>query len=250
MALQQYPIEWSRVSWNPVTGCSRTSPGCDHCYAERMAKRLHGWGMEKYRNGFEVTLHPDTLQLPLKWKKPTLIFVNSMSDIFHDEVPLEYIQQIFTIARRADRHMFQMLTKRSKRLVRLAPKLEWPKNIWMGVTCESQTYTYRIEDLRKVPAAVRFLSLEPLLGPLPNLDLHDIHWAIVGGESGPGARPMKQEWVEEIQRQCTEQNVRFFFKQWGGVNKKAGGRSLHGRTYDDMPDLPEPHAAIQPRLEL
>lgn len=249
MALHQYPIEWSRVSWNPVTGCSKISPGCDHCYAERMAKRLHGYGMEKYRNGFEVTLHPDKLELPLKWKKPTLIFVNSMSDIFHDEVPLEYIQRIFDVAKRADRHIFQMLTKRSKRLARVASKLDWPHNVWMGITCESQTYTYRIDDLRKVPATVRFLSLEPLLGPLRGLNLQDIHWAIVGGESGPGARPMQEAWVLEIQQQCKAQKTAFFFKQWGGVNKKAAGRLLRGKLHEDMPEVPQ-RAAIQPRLEL
>lgn len=243
-------IEWTHATWNPVTGCSKVSPGCDHCYADRMAKRLQAMGVHKYRNGFEVTLHPDVLEAPLRWQKPQIIFVNSMSDLFHEKVPFEYVQQIFDVMRRADHHIFQVLTKRSKRLVRYAPKLDWPENLWMGVTVENSVYQFRIDDLRKVPAAVRFLSLEPLLGPLADLDLRDIHWAIVGGESGPGARPMKREWAEEIRRQCKQQDVRFFFKQWGGMNKKAAGRELNGRTYDDMPPLPSALEQLQPSLGL
>lgn len=243
-------IEWTWVTWNPVTGCNKVSPGCDHCYAERMAKRLQGMGVAKYANGFEVTLHPDVLEAPLRWKKPQIIFVNSMSDLFHEKVSVEYRRRIFDVMVRADWHIFQILTKRSKRLVRLAADLPWPNNVWMGVTCESQPYQFRIDDLRKIPAAVRFLSLEPLLGPLPRLDLHEIHWAIVGGESGPGARPMPKEWVLQIQRQCREQNVPFFFKQWGGLNKKEAGRTLNGRIYDEMPTLPSPTDSFQPSLPL
>lgn len=243
-------IEWTHATWNPVTGCTKVSPGCDHCYADRMAKRLQAMGVHKYRNGFEVTLHPDVLEAPLRWTKPQIIFVNSMSDLFHEKVPFDYVAQIFDVMRRADQHIFQLLTKRSKRLVRYASKLDWPENLWMGVTVENSTYQFRIDDLRKIPAPTRFLSLEPLLGPLSNLDLHDIHWAIVGGESGPGARPMKREWVVDIRRQCKQQDVKFFFKQWGGVNKKALGRLLNGRTYDEMPELPSPLERIQPSLGL
>ncbi len=248
--VQKSRIEWTHSTWNPVTGCSRVSPGCDHCYAERMAKRLQGMGVAKYKNGFEVTLHPDVLEAPLRWTKPQIIFVNSMSDLFHEKVPFSFVEQIFDVMRRADQHIFQLLTKRSKRLVRYAPKLDWPENLWMGVTVESATYQYRIDDLRKVPSTIRFLSLEPLLGPLPDLDLHDIHWAIVGGESGPGARPIKKEWVEEIRKQCRQQKTAFFFKQWGGVNKKEAGRILNGRTYDEMPALPSPMERLQPSLGL
>ncbi|MBI5266046.1 MAG: phage Gp37/Gp68 family protein [candidate division Zixibacteria bacterium] len=240
----QSRIEWTESTWNPVTGCSKVSPGCDHCYADRMAKRLQGMGVHKYRNGFEVTLHPSELEAPLRWRKPQIIFVNSMSDLFHPQVPFAYVEQIFDVMRRANHHVFQILTKRSKQLVRAADKLDWPPNVWMGVTVESQPYTFRINDLRKTKAAVKFLSLEPLLGPLVNLDLHEIDWAIVGGESGPGARPMDKKWVRDIRRQCREQSVHFFFKQWGGVNKKAAGRTLDGRIYDAMPPLPDPVAAL------
>lgn len=250
MARSQTRIQWTWSTWNPVTGCSKVSPGCDHCYADRMAKRLQGMGVAKYKNGFEVTLHPDVLEAPLRWSKPQIIFVNSMSDLFHEKVPFTFVEQIFDVMRRADQHVFQLLTKRSKRLVRYAPKLDWPENLWMGVTVESATYKFRIDDLRKVPSPVRFLSLEPLLGPLPDLDLHDIHWAIVGGESGPGARPIKKEWVEEIRKQCRQQKTAFFFKQWGGVNKKEAGRILNGRTYDEMPVLPSPMERLQPSLGL
>ncbi len=200
-----------------------------------MAKRLQGMGVAKYANGFKLTIHPESLEEPLSWKKPQVVFVNSMSDMFHKDIPFEFLQQIFEVMRRADWHIFQILTKRSKQLVRKAELLDWPANVWMGVTVESHHYTYRIEDLRKVPAPVRFLSMEPLLGPVPGLDLSGIDWVIVGGESGPGARPMKREWVLDIQAQCTRQCVAFNFKQWGGVNKKASGRLLQGRTWDEVP---------------
>jgi protein gp37 len=248
MATSRTKIEWTFATWNPVTGCNKVSPGCDHCYADRMAKRLQAMGVEKYRNGFDVTMHPDVLEAPLRWRKPQIIFVNSMSDLFHEKVTAEFRRAIFDVMVRADWHIFQILTKRSKRLVRAAADLPWPSNVWMGVTCESQPYQFRIDDLRKVPAAVRFLSLEPLLGPLTGLDLHEIHWAIVGGESGPGARPMKKEWVVDIQRQCRVQKVPFFFKQWGGSNKKAAGRSLNGRIFDEMPVMPSPTDSFQPTL--
>ena len=237
-------IEWTHSTWNPVTGCSAVSPGCDHCYADRMAKRLQGMGVHKYRNGFEVNLHPSELDAPLRWRKPQIIFVNSMSDLFHPKVPFTFVEQIFDVMARCPHHVFQILTKRSKQLVRVADKLPWPPNVWMGVTVESQPYTFRINDLRKINAAVKFLSLEPLLGSLVGLDLHEIDWAIVGGESGPGARPMDKKWAREIRRQCREQDVHFFFKQWGGVNKKAAGRTLDGRLYDAMPPLPDPIAAL------
>jgi protein gp37 len=233
--LTQSSIEWTNATWNPVTGCSKISPGCDHCYADRMAKRLQAMGVHKYRNGFNVTIHPESLDAPLRWKKPQLIFVNSMSDLFHEDIPFEFVEQIFDVMGRASHHVFQILTKRSKRLKRLHKQLPWPSNVWMGVTVESEQYAYRIKDLRQTNAAVKFLSLEPLLGPLSNLDMSGINWAIVGGESGPGARPMDSGWVKEIRRQCRDQKVGFFFKQWGGVNKKKTGRELDGKVYDAMP---------------
>jgi len=198
------------------------------------------WASPKFRNGFEVTLHPDVLEAPLRWKKPQIIFVNSMSDLFHEQIPFDYVAQMFDIMSRAHRHIFQILTKRSKKLARINGRLPWPENVWMGVTCESQPYQFRINDLRKTGARLKFLSLEPLLGPLPNLDLSGIDWVIVGGESGPGARPMKKEWVVEILRQCRAQSVPFFFKQWGGVNKKEAGRRLNRRLYEEMPEIPQP----------
>lgn len=231
-------IEWTFRTWNPVTGCNAVSNGCKHCYAERMARRLQAMGVEKYRHGFKVTPHPGVLEDPLKWKKPQVIFVNSMSDMFHQDIPFDYVRRVFEVIEKAEQHVFQMLTKRSKRLVKLAPKLPWPENLWMGVTVESHHYKYRINDLRKTDAHIKFLSLEPLLGPLLDLDLTGIDWAIVGGESGPGARPMKEEWVLDIQKQCLEQNTAFYFKQWGGVNKKKAGRLLRGKLYEDSPPLP------------
>jgi len=233
-------IEWTGSTWNPVTGCDKVSAGCQHCYAERMARRLKGMGVTKYRNGFNVTLHPDVLEGPLKWKRPHLVFVNSMSDLFHPEVPFEFIERIFDVMNRAPRHIFQILTKRSKRLTRVHHRLNWSENIWMGVTVENRHYTYRIDDLRRTNAKIKFLSLEPLLGPIPDMNLSMIDWVVVGGESGPGARPMKEEWVLDIQKQCKEQGTAFFFKQWGGVNKKKAGRLLSGRTWNEMPPLDLP----------
>jgi protein gp37 len=230
-------IEWTDNTWNPVSGCTRVSPGCRHCYAERMAMRLQAMGLEAYRNGFKVTLQPQALEVPLRWRQPRTIFVNSMSDLYHREVPETYVQQIFAIMAKATWHRFQILTKRSERLVELAPRLAWPDHIWQGVTVENTDFCHRIDHLRLVPAAVRFLSLEPLLGPLPKLDLTGIHWVIVGGESGPGARPMRAEWALDLRDQCVRAGVPFFFKQWGGVHKKAAGRLLAGRIWDEMPEL-------------
>jgi protein gp37 len=228
-------IEWTQATWNPVTGCTKISPGCKHCYAERMALRLRAMGQPNYINGFKLTLQPNSLTLPLRWKKPSTIFVNSMSDLFHEDVPEAFIIDTFGIMVRAHWHRFQILTKRSDRLEKIHLRLPWPPNIWMGVSVESDDYTFRIDHLRASQAAVKFLSLEPLLGPLPGLNLNGIDWAIVGGESGPGARPMPEPWVVDIRNQCQRAGVPFFFKQWGGVNKKRAGRLLDGRTWDEMP---------------
>ena len=228
-------IEWTESTWNPSTGCDALSPGCDNCYAERMAYRLKAMGQKKYVNGFRLTLHPDALELPLRWKKPQRIFVNSMSDLFHHDVPFEYIQRVFEVMRAAHWHQFQVLTKRSGRLLAVTETIDWPTNVWMGVSVENERYKSRIDHLRKTGAAVKFLSLEPLIGPLGRLNLRGIDWVIVGGESGPGARPMDGSWVLNIRRQCADAEVPFFFKQWGGVQKKKAGRSLDGRTYDEMP---------------
>ena len=228
-------IEWTESTWNPVTGCSKISEGCVHCYAQRLAMRLKAMGQKNYINGFDVTLHPQMLETPLRWKKSQMIFVNSMSDLFHNSVPLSFVRQVFDVMNEASWHTFQALTKRAERLADLAPSLPWSDNIWMGVTIESAAYLYRLDFLRNTPAAVRFLSLEPLLGPIPEIDLENIDWVIVGGESGPGARPMDKKWVIDIQRQCQEARVPFFFKQWGGVNKRKSGRLLNGRTYDETP---------------
>ncbi len=228
-------IEWTEATWNPVTGCDKVSPGCKHCYAEVMARRLQGMGQANYRNGFRVTLQPHMLERPLQWRAPQLVFVNSMSDLFHQAVPFGFIERVFDVMRRASWHTFQVLTKRAERLEELAPLLHWPSNVWMGVSVEREDYQFRIEHLRRTSARVRFLSLEPLLGPLRRLELSGIDWVIVGGESGPRARPMEQGWVEEILEQCEAVGVPFFFKQWGGRNKKKAGRCLHGRTWDAMP---------------
>lgn len=228
-------IEWTEATWNPVTGCNKISPGCKNCYAERMAKRLRAMGQLNYRNGFKLTLQPHMLELPLKWKKPQTIFVNSMSDLFHKDVPLDYIQRVFEVMGRTDWHRFQVLTKRGDRLEELASQIEWPSNVWMGVSVESQKYVTRIDNLRTTHAHTKFLSLEPLIGPLKNLNLSGIDWVIVGGESGFGARPMLVDWVTDIRDQCQQANVAFFFKQWGGVQKKRYGRELEGRTWDEMP---------------
>jgi protein gp37 len=228
-------IEWTDATWNPVTGCTKISPGCKHCYAERLAKRLKAMGQANYRNGFKVTLQPHMLELPLRWKSPKRIFVNSMSDLFHEDVPTDYVKRVFEIMVRANWHQFQVLTKRSDRLLGLNKELEWAPQIWMGVSVENEKYTHRIDDLRKTGAHVKFLSLEPLLGPLGKLNLRKIDWAIVGGESGPGARPVDPEWVMEIRDECLRVGVPFFFKQWGGVQKNKTGRRLDGRTWDEMP---------------
>lgn len=232
-------IEWTEATWNPVTGCTKISPGCWHCYAERMARRLQAMGQPNYVNGFEVTTHEHMLEAPLCWRRPRVVFVNSMSDLFHERVPLGFIERVSRVMAQAAQHTFQVLTKRSERLAELAPALGWPANVWMGVSVENADYTWRIDHLRATAAHVKFLSLEPLLGPLPGLDLAGIDWVIVGGESGPGARPMREEWVLDIREQCLSAGVPFFFKQWGGVNKKKAGRELEGRTWDEMPD-PEP----------
>jgi protein gp37 len=228
-------IEWTDATWNPVTGCSKVSPGCKHCYAERMSRRLQLMGQANYVNGFDVTLHPHMLELPLSWRKPRHIFVNSMSDLFHSGVPVDYIQRIFAVMRRAPWHRYQILTKRSDRLAVLDKILDWHPSIWMGVSVESDSYLHRIDDLRMTQAHIKFLSLEPLLGALTGLDLTGIDWVIVGGESGPNARPMEPQWVRSIRDQCLAAGVPFFFKQWGGVFKKRTGRTLDERTWNEMP---------------
>jgi protein gp37 len=237
-------IEWTEATWNPTTGCDRISPGCDHCYAMTLAKRLKAMGQPKYQQdgdprtsgpGFGITTHVSALDLPASWSTPRMVFVNSMSDLFHDRVPVEFIRRVFETMAAAPQHTFQILTKRSRRLRRVSGELPWPENVWMGVSIETDKYLFRAADLRQVPAAVRFLSLEPLLGPLPNLSLDGIDWVIVGGESGPGARPVNLAWVTDIRDRCTSAAVPFFFKQWGGRTPKAGGRDLEGRTWDEMP---------------
>lgn len=228
-------IEWTESTWNPVTGCDKISPGCKHCYAERMAERLQAMGQPNYRNGFELTLQPQMLELPLQWKKPQSIFVNSMSDLLHEDVPLAYILRVFSVMGRAHWHRFQVLTKRADRLATLSREIDWPANVWMGVSVENADYVERIDDLRRTGANVKFLSLEPLLGPLAKLDLRGIDWVIGGGESGPHARPMDPQWVTDIRDQCRCSGIAFFFKQWGGTNKKKAGRILEGRTWDEMP---------------
>ncbi len=228
-------IEWTEATWNPVTGCTKVSPGCKHCYAERMAKRLQAMGMPQYRNGFRVTPQPGSLELPLRWKKPRLVFVNSMSDLFHPDVPVPFIRQVFDVTVRAEQHTFQVLTKRPELAAQYARDLPWPPNVWLGTSVESGIYTHRIRTLTGIPARIRFVSLEPLLGPIPRLPLRGLHWVIVGGESGPGARPMDDTWVRQIRDRCVSQSIPFFFKQWGGVNKKRNGRVLDGRTWDGMP---------------
>jgi protein gp37 len=228
-------IEWTDATWNPVTGCTKISPGCKHCYAERMAKRLRAMGQKNYANGFELTLQPQMLDLPLKWRRPCRVFVNSMSDLFHEDVPTGYITSVFGVMQRAHWHQYQVLTKRSRRLRELAPQLPWESQIWMGVSVENVDYLSRVDDLRSTPACIKFLSLEPLLGRLPYLDLRSIDWVIVGGESGPGARAMHRDWVREIRDQCVAAKAPFFFKQWGGRIKSRTGRVLDGRTWDEMP---------------
>lgn len=228
-------IEWTEATWNPVTGCTKISAGCRHCYAERMARRLQAMGQPNYAQGFRVSIHPHALPLPLKWKKPRTVFVNSMSDLFHERVPVGFVEQVFRVMHQADWHQYQILTKRSERLLELDSVLGWAPHIWMGVTVESADYTFRIGHLRQTGAVIKFLSLEPLLGPVPDLDLREIDWVVVGGESGPGARPMRREWVVAVRDGCRRAGVPFFFKQWGGVGRKRAGRILNGRTWDEMP---------------
>ena len=228
-------IEWTEMTWNPVTGCRKVSQGCKNCYAERMAKRLQAMGVERYSDGFVPTEHADLLELPKTWKKSRVIFVNSMSDLFQDEVSDDFIRRVFDTMRACPQHTFQILTKRGARLREFGPSLQWPNNVWMGVSVENDRVVDRVRDLASVPAKVRFLSCEPLVGPLPRLPLRSIHWVIVGGESGPGARYMNPEWVDSIHQQCIRSGTAFFFKQWGGVRKHKTGRLLNGRTYDEMP---------------
>lgn len=231
-------IEWTESTWNPITGCSKISEGCRNCYAERMAHRLRAMGQPRYMNGFNLTIHEDALESPLYWSHPRVIFVNSMSDLFHEDVPFHFIRSVFDVMQRSRQHIFQVLTKRSERLLDLAPLLPWPENVWMGVTVEHHNYGFRAEHLRQTEAKIKFLSIEPMLGPLTDLDLSGIDWVIVGGESGPKARPMNPDWVRAVRDQCDKANVLFFFKQWGGTNKKKAGRKLDGRTWDDMPPTP------------
>lgn len=241
---QKSDIEWTDATWNPTTGCDQTSPGCDNCYALTLAKRLKAMGSERYQNdgdprtsgpGFKLTMHDDVIDAPRRWKHPRLVFVNSMSDLFHEDVTEDFIKRVFAVMSETPQHTYQVLTKRTKRLKRIAPKLDWPPNVWMGASVESAAYRFRIEHLRGVPAAVRFVSAEPLLGPLGDVDLDGIDWVIAGGESGPRARPMDIAWGRDLRDQCVDQGVKFFFKQWGGRTPKAGGRELDGRTWDDMP---------------
>lgn len=229
-------IEWTESTWNPVTGCTKISDGCLHCYAERMALRLRGTGSPKYRNGFRLTLHPDMLEVPLSWQKPQMVFVCSMSDLFHEKVPDEFILRVFETMRSASRHTFQVLTKRAARLAALENLIDWPQNVWAGVTVESPGYIERIDYLKRTGASVKFVSFEPLLAPIENWESEGIDWVIAGGESGPGARAMRPEWVQSIRDKCVEEGIAFFFKQWGGFPKKKAGRILDARTWDEFPE--------------
>ncbi len=238
-------IEWTEATWNPTTGCDQLSPGCDHCYALTLSKRLKAMGQPKYQRdgdpqtsgpGFGLTIHPDALDIPRTWSAPRTIFVNSMSDLFHPEVPESYINQVFSVIADTPQHQYQVLTKRSKRLADVGQRLTWPSNLWMGVSIESARYRFRLDHLRHIEAAIRFVSAEPLLGPLEHLDLDGIDWLIAGGESGPGARPVEEAWLIGLRDQCAAAEVPFFFKQWGGRTPKAGGRELEGSTHDEMPN--------------
>lgn len=231
-------IEWTEATWNPVTGCTKVSPGCMHCYAERMSRRLQVMGLTKYQRGFDVALHPSLLRLPLAWKTPRRIFVNSMSDLFHEQVPLDFLQQALVAMGQASWHVFQVLTKRSQRLLQLDSELRWPENVWMGVSVETNSYLYRIDHLKHTHAKMKFVSLEPLLGALPDLQLDGIDWVIVGGESGPRARAIEEGWVLDIRDRCVAANIPFFFKQWGGVNKKRAGHELQEQVWQQMPKMP------------
>ena len=233
--MAQSSIEWTEMTWNPTTGCTKISAGCKFCYAEVMTRRLEAMGIEKYKDGFKIKIHNDSLHTPYAWKKPKVVFVNSMSDLFHHEVPLEFIKKVFHVMNDTPQHTYQVLTKRADRLYELHDQLTWTNNIWMGVSVEDERVVDRIDFLRETNAKIKFLSCEPLIGPLPGMNLSGIDWVIVGGESGRKSRPMKEIWVWDIKMQCQEQEVLFFFKQWGGVNKKKSGRSLAGETFNDMP---------------
>lgn len=244
-------IEWTQATWNPVTGCDKVSPGCAHCYAETFAERWRGIPGHAYEQGFDLRLWPERLEHPLKWKKSRLIFVNSMSDLFHERIPDDYIEAVFDVMAQADHHVFQVLTKRAERMAELAPRLRWPSHIWMGVTIENRRFVNRADYLRRVPSAVRFISAEPLLGYVEGLDLADIHWVIAGGESGPRHRPVKPEWIRYVRDLCLDKGVAFFFKQWGGFRAKSGGRILDGREWNGMPkhDLALPISTTGPAHE-
>ena len=231
-------IEWTEATWNPVTGCHKVSPGCAHCYAETFAERFRGVPGHPYEQGFDLRLWPQRLEIPLRWKQPRLVFVNSMSDLFHEQVPVEYIRDVFEVMSAATQHRFQILTKRHERLAELAVELPWPPNVWMGVSIENRRFVHRADYLRRVPASVRFISAEPLLGPLEGLDLSAVDWLIAGGESGFRHRPMREDWVLELRDRCVAEGVAFFFKQWGGRTSKSGGRLLAGRTWDELPQVP------------
>lgn len=228
-------IEWTEVTWNPTTGCTKITSGCKNCYAERMSKRLQAMGVDKYKDGFKLRIHPEVLDEPYSWRKPRTVFVNSMSDLFHEKMPLDFIKKVFRVMNENPMHTFQVLTKRAETLLKYSEELVWTKNIWMGVTVENQDNISRVDFLRNVNANVKFISIEPLIGEINDLNLENIDWVIVGGESGPGARPIKEKWVVSLKEQCLNQNTHFFFKQWGGVNKKKNGRLLDGQTWDEMP---------------
>lgn len=235
--MSQTTIEWTTYTWNPTTGCSKTSPGCKYCYAVAMTKRLMAMGQYKYRNDFELTVHDVELQRPYTWKKPRKVFVNSMSDLFHNDVPLEFIKKVFKVMNDTPQHIYQVLTKRAERLEEISEELNWTPNIWMGVSIENEDFLYRMDHLRNTPAQIKFISAEPLIGPLPDMNLDRIDWVIVGGESGPKSRPIKGDWVIDIRDQCQSSDTSFFFKQWGGVRKKEFGRLLDGEEYNEYPSL-------------
>jgi protein gp37 len=230
-------IEWTEDTWNPTTGCNKISSGCLNCYAEKMSFRLQKMGSIKYKDGFNLAIHPNSLREPYGWKKPRMVFVNSMSDLFHEKIPFEFIKQVFKVMNDNPRHTFQVLTKRSQILEEFSKHLTWTKNIWMGVTVEDENQLFRIDNLRKTDARIKFLSCEPLLSDLGKMNLHGIHWVIVGGESGAKSRPVKEIWVQNILKQCKNERIPFFFKQWGGFNKKKNGKTLNNRTYTEIPYL-------------
>ncbi len=245
MSSTKTAIEWTDKTWNPTVGCNKVSPGCKNCYAEALTKRFY----KQYPNGFEFTIHPQRLDDPRRWRKPSRVFVNSMSDLFHEQMPFGFLQEVFHVMEECPQHVFQILTKRHKRLAELAPELNWPNNVWMGVSVENQDYAHRVDYLKQVPATVRFLSCEPLLGPL-KLNLEEIHWVIVGGESGSGHRPIQADWIRDVRDQANVLDVAFFFKQWGGIRPKSGGRMLDGCTYDEMPAAWADHLATLEKVAL